>query len=171
MDYYAACWPRPFDPTILAIGIATSFKNAATGSNVTLSLRYHPPTDRPPAKSIYTYSPANLPRFSLMGYLEAIPEADASVYNVSGCFLERHRDARPWLPANRIHESWWSRLVVTEVYWIGGFGDRNFIGWISLAEWRGVTQAEVEACRLVGEKGWKEGENGGDAEGRWDLEL
>ena len=152
MDYYASCSPYPFHPTILAIDIATSFRNTAAGSNMTLSLRYHPPEDRPPSDDIYTYSPANMPRFSLVGHVEAISETEVKKYNVDGCFLEHHPDAEAWLPGNRIHESWWARLVVDEVYWIGGFGDRAYIGWIPVEEWESVTEEEVEKCRLVGEK-------------------
>lgn len=48
-------------------------------------------------------------------------------------------------------------MVVNEVYWIGGFGDRAYIGWIPVEEWRNVTRGEWEAVRLPGEeKGWKE---------------
>lgn len=81
-------------------------------------------------------------------------EQEVESRNVSGCFEEKHPDARAWLPGNRIHESWWGRLAVEEVYWIGGFGDRAYIGWIPIDEWRSVTDGEVEECRLVGEKGF-----------------
>lgn len=56
MDYYASCGPNPENPSILAISIATTFRNAHAGSNVTLSLRYHPPEDHPSSDDIYTYS-------------------------------------------------------------------------------------------------------------------
>lgn len=48
------------------------------------------------------------------------------------------------------------RLVVDEVYWIGGFGDRAYIGWIPTEDWYSVTSEEIEAIRLPGEKksGW-----------------
>ena len=75
---------------------------------------------------------------------------------VESCFLDRHPDAEAWLPGNQIHESWWGRLVVRDVYWIGGFGDRAYIGWIPAAEWRGVSEREVERARLVGEEGYEE---------------
>lgn len=45
-------------------------------------------------------------------------------------------------------------MVVEEIYWFGGFGDRSYIGWISAEEWRGVTEEEVADARLVGEEGW-----------------
>ena len=155
IDYYASCDPTPHEPTILAISIATSFKNARAGSNVTLSLRYHPPIDRPPADDIYTYAPANMPRFSLIGHIEAITEDQSRQYEIDRCFFQRHPEAVAWKPGNAIHQSWWARLVVEEVYWIGGFGDRAFIGWIPIEEWRGVTQEEVEKARLVGEEGYR----------------
>ena len=155
MDYYAPCAPRSYDPIILAISIATSFKNARAGSNVTLSLRYHPPTkDYPPTDDLYTYSPANLPRYSLIGHIEALPPTEVESHQVESCFLELHPDARAWTPGNPIHESWWARLVVEEIYWIGGFGDRAYIGWIPASEWRSVTDEEVREARLVGEEGY-----------------
>lgn len=161
MDYYAACSPYQSDPTILAIGIATSFRNAASGSNVTMSLRYHapPPSTRPPAKDPYVYSSANLPRFALIGHIEALSSAETKAHNVSGCFLDRHPDAKLWTPGNEIHHSYWARLVVEEIYWLGGFGDRAYIGWIPEEVWRNVSMQEVESVRLPGEEGWKEEES------------
>jgi hypothetical protein len=58
------------------------------------------------------------------------------------------------------------RLVVQEVYWIGGFGDRAYIGWIPVDEWKGVTREEIEACRLPGEKE-KEGDKEGSGWRSW----
>ena len=189
MDYVADCEDQG-NPTILAIKIGTSFKNARAGSNTTLSMRWTPPY--PPARrmsvlsrlSAYLnlaflgrdikwfdnarpehqdmpdsvpYSAANLPRFSLFGYLEAMHADDESSTRLAACYTAKHDDARFWLPGNHIHESEWMRLVVTHVYWIGGFGDRAFIGWIPVEQWRQVTRKEWEAIRLPGEKkGWKE---------------
>ncbi|THV75961.1 hypothetical protein D6C92_01418 [Aureobasidium pullulans] len=145
MDYYADCEPKSGNPTILAIDIATSFKNVAAGSNITLSLRWHPQDGR-------WHSAASLPRFSLVGHLEDIDDSDASKAGLATCFVKNHPDAVAWLPGNRIHTSRWVRLVVDDVYWIGGFGDRAYIGWIPLETWHNVTQKEIDACRLPGEK-------------------
>jgi hypothetical protein len=148
MDYYGDCEPSTGNPTILAITIATSFKNVAAGSNITLSLRWHAPYRRP-------YSAAAVPRFSLVGQLEDLSAEEVKDQNVAACFVKHHPDAAAWLPGNRIHESKWVRLVVKEIYWIGGFGDRAYIGWIPAEEWQSVTQEEIEKCRLPGEKsGW-----------------
>lgn len=162
MDYIGDC-ESSGDPTILAIKIATSFKNVASGSNISVSLRWVPPPP-PPGSRPRFHSPAALPRFSLIGHLEDISAADVRKEAIPVCFLKYHPDAAAWLPGNRIHESKWTRLVVEEMYWVGGFGDRAYIGWIPVEEWRGVTQEEIDAIRLPGEKscgdsastwGWK----------------
>ncbi|TPX17259.1 uncharacterized protein E0L32_012267 [Thyridium curvatum] len=173
VDYVADCEDRG-NPTILAINIATPFRNVRAGSNISLSMRWTPPY--PPAKRISVlewlglaspsssspedrvpYSAANLPRFSLMGYLEKVGADEAEAAGLSACFVRAHPDARYWLPGNRIHSAEWARLVVTRVYWVGGFGDRAYIGWIPAEEWGRVTAEEWQGIRLPGEKkGWKE---------------
>ncbi|GAB7355061.1 hypothetical protein MBLNU459_g5654t1 [Dothideomycetes sp. NU459] len=152
MDYYADCEPDTGNPTILAISIATSFKNVAAGSNITLSVRYHPQDGK-------WHSAASLPRYSLIGHLEDIDESTIKKASLAACFVKKHPDAAAWLPGNRIHASNWVRLVVDEVYWIGGFGDRAYIGWIPIDDWRSVTEDEIENCKLPGERSswaWKE---------------
>jgi hypothetical protein len=160
MDYISDC-EGSGNPTILAINIATSFKNVASGSNISLSLQWTPPylpsSRIKSSKNTFDYSAANLPRFSLLGYLEKISSEEVEAQSISTCFTQSHPDAKYWLPGNKIHESEWVRLVVQEVYWIGGFGDRAYIGWIPVNEWRNVTKKEWESVRLPGEKkGWKE---------------
>ncbi|KAI4604184.1 hypothetical protein KJ359_000314 [Pestalotiopsis sp. 9143b] len=180
MDYIADC-EEDGNPTILAINIATSFKNVAAGSNISLALQWTPPY--PPAKRIKSasvcslldrvlgkcrseddeddeedrepvpYSAANLPRFSMIGYLEKLP----TTASLSKCFVDTHPDAKYWLPGNRIHEAEFVRLVVQQIYWVGGFGDRAYIGWLSPDDWKNITREEWEDVRLPGEKkGWKE---------------
>lgn len=145
MDYFGDCEPGTGNPTILAITIATSFKNVDAGSNITLSLRWHPQDSQ-------WRSPASLPRFSLVGRLEDLTPDDVKSSLVPACYTKYHPDAAWWLPGNRIHESKWVRLVVEEVYWIGGFGDRAYIGWIPKEEWLSVTQKEINSITLPGEK-------------------
>ena len=87
MDYYAACPPATHNPTILAISIATSFRNSRAGSNVSMSLRWQPPSTAPPSDDPYAYSAANMPRFSLEGYIEAIPKNEVEESGVEECFF------------------------------------------------------------------------------------
>lgn len=52
------------------------------------------------------------------------------------CFLARHPDARSWLPGQQgFHGSRWWQFNVEEIYMIGGFGDRAFIGYIPVEEY------------------------------------
>jgi len=157
MDYIADC-EQTGNPTLLALSIATSFKNVAAGSNISLSLNWIPPT--PPSSSPFLNGPAAQPRFSLLGYLEDIEPDVIGAVELASCFTKDHPDARAWLPGNRIHESRWTRLVVEEIYWVGGFGDRAYIGWIPRESWANVTIEEVGSVRLPGEKE-------GEASRRW----
>ncbi|RFU73761.1 fmn-binding split barrel-related [Trichoderma arundinaceum] len=192
MDYIADCEDEG-NPTLLAIRIATSFKNVRAGSNITLSVEWtppYPPSKRiplmsrlsayvpfmghkdynegpavaesedgssPPPPDTVPYSAANLPRFSLIGYLEPINPDIKEAVRLASCYTTKHTDAKYWLPGNPIHTSEWARLVVTQVYWIGGFGDRAYIGWIPIEEWKKVTKEEWQRIQLPGEKkGWSE---------------
>ncbi|KAI1391972.1 pyridoxamine 5'-phosphate oxidase-domain-containing protein [Hypoxylon trugodes] len=170
LEYVADC-EEDGDPTFLAINIETTFRNVQGGSNISLAQQWTPPY--PPDKRIKStffdwlfgrndepkekvpYSAVNLPRYSLLGYIEKIDPASTKA--LSSCFVNTHPDAKYWLPGNKIHESEFVRLVVTQIYWIGGFGDRAYIGWIPVDEWKNVTRKEWESVRLPGEKkGWDE---------------
>jgi hypothetical protein len=174
IDYFADCDREDTgNPTILAIDIATSFRNVLSGSNISLSVQWVPPY--PPSKRIslwswlsspfnavsetpdpFPYSAANQPRFSLIGYLESLDDGEIND-GLAECFIAKHPDAQYWLPGNRIHRSHWVRLVVTHLYWIGGFGDRAYIGWIPAELYNSVTREQWETVRLPGEKpGWHE---------------
>jgi hypothetical protein len=84
-------------------------------------------------------------------------DADVAAASVADCYVAAHPDARRWLPGSGVHAAAWMRLRPTAVYWVGGFGDRAYIGWIDPDVWRNVSRAEWEAVRLPGEKeGWKE---------------
>ncbi|EEY15686.1 conserved hypothetical protein [Verticillium alfalfae VaMs.102] len=120
------------------------------------------------------YSAANLPRLSLIGYLEKIDEASDPLVaaRLAACFVRTHPDAKYWLPGNRIHASEWARLVVTSVYWVGGFGDRAYIGWLPVDDWHSITRDEWQAIELPGEReGWREWSVPGDEEKQFAVDL
>jgi hypothetical protein len=136
----------------LALSVSTSTRNAVAGSNVSLSISwwdtYSRLTHRDP------WSAANLPRASLIGYLEEMSEKDIELNDIVACYTGVHRDSRLWLPGDSraAHQGAWMRLIVQEVYWIGGFGDRNYIGWFDPKEWRDIRRKDLEEVRLPGEK-------------------
>jgi hypothetical protein len=149
-DYLADCEDSG-NPTLLALAISTSTRNARAGSNVSLALSwwdsYFRLTHHQP------WSAANLPRASLVGYLEELSPGDIDAHDIVACYTGVHRDSRLWLPGDSraAHEGLWMRMVVQEVYWIGGFGDRNFIGWLDPKEWRRIRRQDWEEVKLPGE--------------------
>jgi Pyridoxamine 5'-phosphate oxidase len=144
MDYFADCESEG-NPTVLAMPIASNFRNVAAGSNMTLSMRWHPPIDHP-------YSAAEMPRFALVGYLEEIKPCSKEATHLAICFAKAHPDSVIWFPENRIHTSYWARMAVEKIYWIGGFGDGAYIGWIPFDVFKSVTEEEIEDCKLPGEE-------------------
>lgn len=159
MEYYADCEPDTGNPTLLAINIATPYKNYAAGSNISMHVRWWPTQKNVYALEHASYdeeiptphTPAALPRFSLHGHLEPIPPVDLAKHLIPACFLRTHPDSVLWQPGNDIHTSQYMRFVVEHVYWFGGFGDRARIGWLPLDEWQNVTMDEVKSLRLPGE--------------------
>lgn len=151
------------NPTILAIDVATQFRNAAAGSNVSLTVQWYPPY--PPKKRMggkgskhsLPFAAANQPRFALMGRFESMTQEEVREHKIVECFTKMNPETRYWLPGGGVHEAHWARLVVEAVYFVGGFGDRAYIGWIDVEDWRNVTRKEWQGVRLDGErKGWRE---------------
>ena len=150
-DYIASCEEPTGNPTLLALTISTSTRNAVAGSNASLTLswwdEYRLLTGQEP------WSAANLPRLNMVGYLEEIPKDEVEVKKIAKCFTDVHNDAKWWLPGDDSspHRGLWMRMVVEEIYWIGGFGDRAFIGWFDPKVWKGVTKKQWQDVRLPGE--------------------
>ncbi|KAJ6020401.1 FMN-binding split barrel-like protein [Penicillium herquei] len=147
------------DPTILALRVATTFKNIGTASNFSLELDWWDHIDQ--AGPVYPglpLSPAALPRVTLFGYLDPLPGlSDYNTAELEQCFLKSHPDAKVWLPgaSGSPHSSFWARMVVTQAYWIGGFGDVQQIGWIDINEWKGIRRYKSE--NGVGDgRGWED---------------
>lgn len=136
MEYYADCDGNG-DPYWLVVDIGSTFQNIEEGSDYTFTIRVG---DHPSNEEVDTsypgsikHSPAGSPRINLMGKLENVTfENPIDQLKLEACFLKRHPDAKAWLPRNKItpHKSHWAKLVVDEVYMIGGFGNLAYIGTI-----------------------------------------
>ncbi|KAL7267104.1 hypothetical protein RUND412_010320 [Rhizina undulata] len=150
MDYYADC-SLDGNPTLLAINIATSFKNAKEGSPISLSIRRH--------FAHGSFSPAAHPRLSLIGNLIHIPSDSEEAIRLTRCFTYRHPDAALWLPGNKIHESEWVRFEVETVYWIGGFGNVAYIGFIPLNLYKDMTLSAEDVEEVMRGESGEQGSN------------
>lgn len=73
-------------------------------------------------------------RFTLIGHTTLIPMSSPSYDAGIRCFLSVHPDAKDYInmtsPDN--HGFKLFKLNVEGVYWIGGLGDRHYIGWIDV---------------------------------------
>jgi len=57
---------------------------------------------------------------------------------IKACYLAQHPDARWWLPGDddAAHLAYWARFDPHSVYFVGGFGDEHYIGYIPLATYQ-----------------------------------
>lgn len=168
-EYFADCdesLPQGYghggngNPTILALNVATTFRNTAAGSNISLSIDWWDHVaDTDPLFPGFPRSAAGLPRVTLFGYIEPFetPIPRATEDALRECYTEFHPDSKVWLPGRKMspHASFWSRLVVTQVYWIGGFGGFQQIGWMNVTEWAGIRRWGSEPGIGDG-RGWED---------------
>ncbi|OBA19564.1 hypothetical protein METBIDRAFT_79572 [Metschnikowia bicuspidata var. bicuspidata NRRL YB-4993] len=133
MEYYADC-DGDGDPYWLVLDIGTPAKNIARGSPYSFTIRAG---DHPAQEHVDTRypggvasSPAGSPRLTLQGELVAVGASPEALAKLERCFLERHPDAERWLPLNKRspHQAHWAKVVVSDVFMVGGFGDRAYIG-------------------------------------------
>ncbi|QOU19637.1 hypothetical protein BRETT_003788 [Brettanomyces bruxellensis] len=127
VEYYADC-QQDGEPVMLMIGISSSNKNIAAGSNASLTIRVgdHQPGDRVDPHYIgkVPHSVAGSPRLNLKGqFINYKPTHSEQEY-----FVSRHHEAISWFPGNPIHDSYWVKFKVESIYFVGGFGDRAYIG-------------------------------------------
>lgn len=135
IEYYVDC-DGDGDPYWLVVDIGSPYRHIAKGSPFSATIRvgdHHPDDD---VSSEYPgaviLSPMGSPRVNLMGELQDVSYDPRTLLRLRKCFLERHPDAKWWLPLNLVlpHKTHWTKFVVKEVYMVGGFGDRAYIGTI-----------------------------------------
>lgn len=142
------------NPILLALYVGTTFRNTAAGSNISLTVDWWDHLDSTePVYPGFPLSAAGLPRMTLFGHLEPLGKAVPG--EMEECFLDAHPDARAWAPGRKDspHAGYWTRMVVEQVYWIGGFGDIARIGWLNVTEWKGIR--EDKSLDGIGDgRGW-----------------
>lgn len=136
MEYYADC-DGDGDPYWLIVDIGQTYQNIKEGLPYSFTIRAgdHPVNDEVDMNypGGILNSPAGSPRLNLRGEIVNLSISNPlDLLKLEKCFLKRHPDAKWWLPTNAIspHRSHWVKIAISEVYMIGGFGDRAFIGTI-----------------------------------------
>lgn len=137
MEYYADC-DDDGDPYWLVVDIGSTYQNIAGGSDYSLTIRVgdHPLDDHvnPSYPGGITSSPAGSPRVQLFGKLVNVTfDSKYEMLKLEKCFTARHPDAKFWLPENIVspHKTHWVKFVVDKIYFVGGFGDRAYIGYVN----------------------------------------
>ena len=156
------------EPILIRLRISTTGKNSRDERGVSLGVdwwgqdafqsAFHSQSKDVNVQRGLDESLAALPRMALLGHLEVLDPEEVKVQGVVRCFEDKHKDAKYWRPGDDrgAHTGEWVRMVVKEVYWVGGFGGRAWIGWLDVkgGEWNGVGRGEWEGVRLPGEEGW-----------------
>ncbi|KAK7687061.1 hypothetical protein QCA50_009561 [Cerrena zonata] len=122
-EYYASCHSNG-SLTLLFLPISRHSQNILHSPTSSASLSIgsdHPTASRPRVALI-----GNVTVFSS---LEETPDRD----EIEACYITKHPDARWWLPGPREpHVAYWARFDPHTIYFVGGFGDRHYIGYIPL---------------------------------------
>ncbi|TFK44415.1 pyridoxamine 5'-phosphate oxidase-domain-containing protein [Crucibulum laeve] len=133
-EYYASCHHNG-SLTLLFLPISRHSRNilASPGRSASISI-----TSEIPA--------ASRARLALIGNvtifedLKGVPDVDS----LQRCYLERHPDAKRWLPDDEdaAHISYWARFDPHSIYFVGGFGGEHYIGFIPLPMYQAVGDIE-----------------------------
>ncbi|SCU85512.1 LANO_0C04500g1_1 [Lachancea nothofagi CBS 11611] len=113
---------------LLLLNMSSTYQNWNADSKLSVSIEAHHGFGKPAMAS---------PRANYFGELKPLEKSKA----LEHCFLKRHPDARWWIPDgehDKVHDAKWFELDVSEVYFIGGFGDRAYIGTVSGEDYHGA---------------------------------
>jgi heme iron utilization protein len=107
-------------PVFLISGLAVHTKNLMADPRASLLV----------FESGFEQDPLGSARMNLLGGVRAVPEDE--IASVRGAYLKDHPESAQWMGFGdfRLY-----RLEVTEVYYIGGFGE---MGWISKDDFEGA---------------------------------
>lgn len=114
------------NPVLLLSKMSTSYKNWRRNSSISLTIEKE--------KWGHFDSAMKKPRGNFFGKLKKLDLSHHDARRLAKHFVMRHPDARHWLPGqdeSHIHDTQWFEFDVESVYFIGGFGDRAYIGNIS----------------------------------------
>lgn len=134
IEYYVDC-DNDGDFYWLVVDIGSPNVNIENGSPYLFSIRTgdHPPTDN--VDISYPGGIESLvvgsPRLSIEGKIVPVHfDHIADRMKLNLCFVRRHPDSKFWLPDLPVspHKTHWVKVMVENIYMIGGFGDRAYIG-------------------------------------------
>ncbi|KAI0630380.1 pyridoxamine 5'-phosphate oxidase-domain-containing protein [Trametes polyzona] len=139
-EYYASCHANG-SLTLLFLPISRHSQNVlqspAHAASITIA-------SDPPA--------ARRPRVALIGNVTVFPvlEHTPDLAAIQACYIAQHPDARWWLPGPREpHVAYWARFDPHTVYFVGGFGDEHYIGYVPLELYQNALAGDLGVAGRV----------------------
>ncbi|KAF8894069.1 pyridoxamine 5'-phosphate oxidase-domain-containing protein [Infundibulicybe gibba] len=126
-EYYASCYQNG-SLTLLFLPISRHSQNILHSNSHSASISIS--SDIPAASRA---------RVSLIGNVTIFKESVApNVADIRRCYLKKHPDASRWLPDDEHapHIAYWARFDPHTIYFVGGFGDEHYIGYIPLSTYQ-----------------------------------
>ncbi|KAI8993002.1 pyridoxamine 5'-phosphate oxidase-domain-containing protein [Trametes punicea] len=140
-EYYASCYANG-SLTLLFLPISRHSQNILRSPAHSASISIW--SDRPAASR---------PRVSLIGNVTLFPDLSLTpdLARIQACYLAQHPDAWRWLPGPREpHVAYWARFDPHAVYFVGGFGDEHYIGYIPLETYQEALPGGHQGRRVPG---------------------
>ncbi|GMM35025.1 hypothetical protein DASC09_023500 [Saccharomycopsis crataegensis] len=125
------------DPVLILLNISSTWRNIKNSEDGKISFSIRTGDHQPRDHVNFNYpggiasSTSGSPRISLKGKIVPMKIDDPiELAKLEIKFTKRHPDAKFWLPGSKIsaHGGFWAKVEIESIYFIGGFGDRAFIG-------------------------------------------
>ncbi|KAH8119248.1 pyridoxamine 5'-phosphate oxidase-domain-containing protein, partial [Phellopilus nigrolimitatus] len=131
-EYYASCYANG-SLSLITLPISRHTRNImhSPSHSASITVGSSPPT-------------ASRARVSLMGTVTFLDSRFAVEEGIRDCYLERHPDARWWLPddPDAAHMASWARFDPHSIFFVGGFGDKHYIGDVPLELYQDARPSE-----------------------------
>ncbi|CDH50873.1 hypothetical protein RO3G_06938 [Lichtheimia corymbifera JMRC:FSU:9682] len=138
MEYYSGDWSDKGNLLLFMSDLQMSARNMQhEPSKVGFTIRALKEYDNPKMGNETT--PVQSPRLTLLGEIAPIPPSQYD--DAMDCFGEKHPEAKDW---RSFHDFNFYELQVKEIYYVGGFGGLNYIGWIPLELYQGSGEAKKD---------------------------
>ncbi|THH07503.1 hypothetical protein EW145_g3341 [Phellinidium pouzarii] len=137
-EYYASCYANG-SLSLITMPISRHTQNIL-----------HSPTHSA-SMTVWSSPPAaSRARVALMGNVTFLTSQFAIDSGIRDCYLEHHPDAKWWLPddPDAPHLAYWARFDPFGVYFVGGFGDKHYIGDIPLNLYQGARPSIVTTAPI-----------------------
>ncbi|KAL5523897.1 hypothetical protein ACEPAG_8070 [Sanghuangporus baumii] len=121
-EYYANCYSNG-SLSLITMPISRHTRNIVHSPSHSASMTVW---STPPA--------ASRARVALIGNVTILDTPLAVDSGIQDCYLQQHPDARFWLPddPDGAHEAFWARFDPHSVFFVGGFGNKHYIGDVPL---------------------------------------